>query len=504
MFSFTKYRVAHLLLGILIVFAVLTVVYIKTTPIKVVTIPFDSEITDSKLAPRSNTVDITSDRKENVTNTNSADLLDPDQNQAAVALSVGCKLVVTIAPIVKVNTVQYGILLRNRGTEDCQNVTYSVYYPEHELYLAADPKPSASDYYWVIGTIKSAGATKKLQLTTSFSESFAGIEVCATASNSSEDACMTATNNNPTKTSQDSVAPVPVIPVSTIQSQSNHVVIPAGKEYGVWVWNSPITMSAAKMDTVITNALNAGFNTIYITIDDVKNNNLASYTKAMALFVAKAQTKGLAVDAVAGASDWAKPVNRAKGYGMIEYVIAYNKTNPKLRGFQFDVEPYLLPEYEGNKELVLTDFVNFIDESERKLHDSGLTFGVVIPHFYDSTQAWTPKVNFTGSINYTFNHLMTILDRGTGNSIIVMSYRNYFSGKGGTEELSTPEISQAGKTKVIVAQETGNVQPSYVTFYGTTRATLNTEINAIYNTFSAAPGFGGVAVHYLDTFSNLK
>lgn len=275
-------------------------------------------------------------------------------------------------------------------------------------------------------------------------------------------------------------------------------------EYGVWVWNSPVTMTSKKMDQVLSSAKATGFTVIYITIDDLLDYDTSMYTAALAAFVTKATASGIAVDAVAGATDWAKPQNRTKGYDMIDFVTTYNQTNPKLRGFQYDVEPYLLPEYEANKAAVLTDFVAFIDESATRLADSSLSFGVVIPHFYDSTQAWTPQVTYNGTTNYTFDHIRTILDRTPGNSIVVMAYRNFFAGANGIEELVAPEIAQSAITKVVVAQEVGDVEPSYVTFYGTSLATLKTVQASITDTFGTKPGYGGIAVHHLDPYLNLK
>jgi hypothetical protein len=128
----------------------------------------------------------------------------------------------------------------------------------------------------------------------------------------------------------------------------------------------------------------------------------------------------------------------------------------------------------------------------------------VIPHFYDSTQAWTPKTTLNGVSDYTYTHLLRILNRNPNSTIIVMAYRDYFEGEGGTREIVTPEIQQAGTTKVIVAQETGNVEPDYVTFYGQSRGELFSALGSIQNAFKNNAGFGGIAVHYFDPFIELK
>ncbi len=416
----------------------------------------------------------------------------------------GCNLYASIAAKQVGEMTTYSVSVSSTGTETCNNVSYSVYYPEGEQYKSAVPKPSASDYYWVLGTMKPED-TRTTTLTTTRLNSDTALEMCATADNAVSDACTHAiVSTATTVTTASDTAPVEKTTTTTLSKAVSYTT-PTGKEYGIWVWDSPLSMSSQKMDTIIVKTKATGINVIYLTIDDVlTTKDKARFTKALAAFVQKANAQGIAVDAVAGARDWAKPANRWKGYTVIDYVKEYNKTNPKLRGFQYDVEPYLLPEYEGNKAPVLNDFVAFIDASATLLSGSGVRFAVVIPHFYDSTQAWTPKTTLNGVSDYTYTHLLRILNRNPNSTIIVMAYRNYFEGEGGIREIVTPEIEQAGSTKVIVAQETGNVEPDFVTFYGHTKNDLFAALTTIQTTFKNKAGFGGVAVHYFDPFVNLR
>jgi hypothetical protein len=138
----------------------------------------------------------------------------------------------------------------------------------------------------------------------------------------------------------------------------------------------------------------------------------------------------------------------------------------------------------------------------------GGTFSVVIPHFYDSRQAWTPSISFGGKNAFAFTHLLDILQSKPGSTLIIMAYRNYFEGDGGTRELSAAELDEAASggyaTHIVVAQETGNVEPSYVTFYGLSKSDLAGALGDIRAAFSANKNFGGVAVHYLEPFLDLK
>jgi hypothetical protein len=164
--------------------------------------------------------------------------------------------------------------------------------------------------------------------------------------------------------------------------------------------------------------------------------------------------------------------------------------------------------YETTKAARLSNFVGLIDETVKKMSGSDLRFSIVIPHFYDDRQKWTPSFTYNGVRDYTFNHLIKIMDTRPGSMIILMSYRNFALGENGTVEISDAEIdlasSVAKNTKVIVAQEVGDVDPGFVTFFGLSKQEYLAQISLINQTFGDSVGFGGVSVHYIDPFLDLK
>ncbi len=64
--------------------------------------------------------------------------------------------------------------------------------------------------------------------------------------------------------------------------------------------------------------------------------------------------------------------NHSKAFAIIDYVASYNATHPNapIRGFQFDVESYLLPSYDNDKAGTLTKFVSLV--AETAAHMSGM------------------------------------------------------------------------------------------------------------------------------------
>ena len=178
----------------------------------------------------------------------------------------------------------------------------------------------------------------------------------------------------------------------------------------------------------------------------------------------------------------------------------------KLRGLQLDVEPYLLPAYKDNKAKVLFNFVNFIDETVARLDKSDLSLSVVIPEFYDGENDMTPKFTYNGQKNYAISHLLRVLDKREGSKIIVMSYRNKSEGKDGAIEISKGEISVAEKfkTKIVLAEETGDVEPPYITFHNTSKSYYLKQVSLLEKAFSKNKSYNGIAIHYVNSFLDLK
>ncbi len=417
--------------------------------------------------------------------------------------------------------------VKNAGTEICANASISVYYSNNQSFISSNPKASASNYYWTLGDM-SPGSTKTVLFTTAYKEGDVSsdtieTEACAAAEDA-EDACTSLTSNlaghQNVSTIINNIQPnVPTI-ISGIQSAVSPSSFNSDREYGTWVWTSPYAMSATYRDKVISAAVAHNINVIYITIDDYltinalpagtdKESKKKRYSDALENFIIQANKNNIQVDVEAGWRDWAEDPSSTKANVIIDYAVAYNNSHVnKIRSLQFDVEPYLLSRYEQNKASVLTNFVNFVGNAANRLGSSSVRLSVVIPHFYDSAQKWTPAVTYNNSTNYTFNHILNILDKRSGSSIILMSYRNTAAGDDGSIKISKTEIEEASSgthsTKVLVGQETGNVEPDYVTFYQKSKDYYLSQINVIHNEFKGKKNFGGISAHYIDPLMELR
>lgn len=289
------------------------------------------------------------------------------------------------------------------------------------------------------------------------------------------------------------------------------------QERGTWFWDRSLPLRQATIDNILATSAQYNFNAIYYTIEDyptylAQNNQtkIAQMRDALSQLSTQARAKGIRVDAVVGERNWGEEPGYTKALAAADFVIDYNRNAPaeaRVGALQFDVEPHTMATYEGNKEAILYNFIGMLDAVANRVSASGvdLKFDVVAPHFFDSVQNWTPAISYKGRTQYTYNHILDILQQVAGSKYIIMDYRNFTSGPTGSIALARPEIEQASAanstTKVIIALETGNFDPvNIISYYGMCRSVLENDLSTLNTTFQSQPSFGGFSIDAFDTY----
>ena len=289
-------------------------------------------------------------------------------------------------------------------------------------------------------------------------------------------------------------------------------------EKGTWLWTAPLSITTKYRDSIIAGAKKNNIHSIYLSIDtylDIftlpdnleKDKKKQAFGDALESFIVQAHKNNISVDAEGGWRNWAEAGNYYKAFAVLDYATEFNKTHKnKLRGFQYDVEPYLLESYEKDKVSVLSNFINLINQSIKRMGGSDLDLSVVIPEFYDDVSGSTPEFSYAGKSGYAFDHLLDVLDKRAGSKIIIMAYRNLAKGDDGAIDISKDEVAEANmhKTRIIIAQEIGDVLPPYVTFHNTSRSYYQKQVGLIEKTFSNNKSFGGIATHYVNALMELE
>ncbi len=290
-----------------------------------------------------------------------------------------------------------------------------------------------------------------------------------------------------------------------------------GKEHGAWLWTQVLRMTPVYRDSVIETAKQNGITAIYLQIDSYLNvlqmkdakarsKQIKLFNSIVADFIAAANKNGIAVDAEAGSPNWAEEGQTHKAPALLAYVKEFNRTHAaKFRGFQYDIEPHVLPRYAEHTEVVLTNFLTLIDQTVTDLQGSDLQFSVAIPEFFEAAAQQSPKFSYNGTSGHTLDHLLSILERKPGSTLLLMAYRDTALGKNGTIELSKDEIKQANdsRTKIIIAVEVGDVGTPGISFYRKPRAEYLAHIQYLQNAFASEGSFAGIATDHLEALQEL-
>ncbi|MFZ2523502.1 MAG: hypothetical protein WAW92_03920, partial [Minisyncoccia bacterium] len=300
--------------------------------------------------------------------------------------------------------------------------------------------------------------------------------------------------------------------------KNNNIPKYTGAENGTWLWTPILQITPEYTKKILSDAKRNGIKNIYLSIDSYldifvmpdgpeKNTKKKEFDNIIENFIVEADKLNISVDAEAGWRNWAELGNSYKAFATMSYAIEFNE-NHKLgfRAFQYDVEPYLLDYFSEDQEKVYGNLINLVDESVAKLDNTNLLLSVVVPEFYDGSSADTPKIFYAGERLYPIEQLLRVLDKRIGSTIIIMAYRNFSQGPNGSIEISKDEIALANKykTKIILAQETSEVLPSYITFFNLKKTYFVNEMNTLNSFFSKEKSFGGIATHYINTLALLK
>lgn len=292
----------------------------------------------------------------------------------------------------------------------------------------------------------------------------------------------------------------------------------APRESGTWAWTPVSLMSNSYIESVVAETKKNEIDVIYLAVDSYldifvmpesayRDSLEKDFSDKLQYFIKTANTSGIEVDAVAGWRNWAEEGHTYKPLAIATFIKKFNSLSEhKFRGLQYDIEPYLLPEYDKEPEKILKNFVTLIDETKEFLKDDELLFSIAIPEFYDEKDQMTPQFYYKGREDYVLKHLLSIMDDKEGSSIILMSYRNFAEGFNGSIEISKNEMKTAKRhsTRMIIAQETGEVLPDYITFYGTSKELLKAEAEKINEAFGSNSNFGGISLHYANSLFVLK
>ena len=250
-----------------------------------------------------------------------------------------------------------------------------------------------------------------------------------------------------------------------------------GSQKAIWVWDTKSIISNGQGKSQFVDFLvQHNFTEVFLAIPyepgaAAQSGSLPITHGALDSLIGALHSRSIRVDALLGDKNFALPEWHRYVVGTVRNVERFNSTahdSERFDGVHLDVEPYLLPGFNGPRhQEFLDDYLVMLSEVRDQAHSSRLTLGADIPFWYSEPDEFTHTVStvrIQGAEQPVYQRILDLVD-----NVAVMSYRTISSGTDGVVAHSLDEMTyaqQVGKT-VFVGLETGPIADEQIlTFRG--------------------------------------
>jgi hypothetical protein len=262
----------------------------------------------------------------------------------------------------------------------------------------------------------------------------------------------------------------------------------------LWIWGDAVATNSSERDALFAFAAQKRIGTLYLDSGAL----LAGDTPALGDFIEAARGRGIEVELVFGAADWALTENHAVPVAIARSSVAFVQSlktagRPLPTSIQLDVEPYSLSEWARDQQGTAAQLVDMYEKLAGITASTGLSVTACIPRWFDGVLVTRNGVNRPLSewIADASNRvaLMDYVDNAT--SII---------------DDAANEIAYATKTgkQVVIGVETiPALEPESVTFAEEGETAMDSALLQVVSRYRGESSFRGVAIHHYDSFRSM-
>jgi len=250
---------------------------------------------------------------------------------------------------------------------------------------------------------------------------------------------------------------------------------------GTWIWDSRII--AKNQDLILGFASDHHVTAIYLQMNrDIAPNVYAD-------FIRSAKKKQIRVEALAGRPDWAFKSNQDQIKTFISWTLQYNASvglEERFDGLHFDIEPYLLAEWETKNKKILEEWIHNLRFMEQETRGSGLKITLDVPYWLHNVKVPDTEYSFSAWLLEKFDCL------------VIMDYRNHALGKNGIVDNAHAMLREASalNKQAIVAVETAkSSEGDRVSFYSKSVDFMEQELQTAHQELSQYTSYAGMAIH---------
>ncbi|PPA69301.1 amidase [Jeotgalibacillus proteolyticus] len=255
-----------------------------------------------------------------------------------------------------------------------------------------------------------------------------------------------------------------------------------------WIWNP--TAIIQKEHELLSFINKKQLVNIWLQIDQTLPHELYQQ------FIKKAGQIGTAVYALDGAEDWIESKELLQQNRLMAWLRDYQVKSDKpewFAGVHLDVEPYLTEGWTEDHSKAIHSYQTLLTKAKKDTESMNLVLEADIPFWFDEIF----YENHFGRGNLA-EWVIANTDRVT-----IMAYRNQASA---IIEIVKNKITFAGnwQKQLIIGVETDYTnEGDHVSFINKRETDMNHELSLVANYFCRQPGFGGLAIHHLDSWKSI-
>jgi hypothetical protein len=286
----------------------------------------------------------------------------------------------------------------------------------------------------------------------------------------------------------------------------------------VWDWENVRGRTPQQLHDTALFLYQHQINTVFVDVSGVvgADNAPVTFDEPYVRYIETLHKRNIRVLAAAGDTTWSKPSEHWRPEAVMDYVYEFNQRYPdtKFSGIELDIEAYNQTGFASadmtEKSRVLVEYMDMVDKLATKHQKTApnMHFGLAIPYWFDNQNKNIQSVTWQGKTGPILYHLADRLSQLPRSNLVVMAYRNASLGNDGTIAHSRTEIDyarfKASGLKIIIGQETTNVQPEKISFFVKSMPEFSHEAQTIAQTFAPSGAYGGIAINDLRGFVELQ
>ncbi|WP_054957177.1 hypothetical protein [Paenibacillus dakarensis] len=260
---------------------------------------------------------------------------------------------------------------------------------------------------------------------------------------------------------------------------------------GTYIWEANEVIQNSQ--EILRFAKEKNVNWLYVRLD--LQQPFVSYQS----FVEQAWEAGIEVHALGGHPIWAFQENQDRMLRLVDYVKAYNRSvqsQQRFHGIHLDIEPYVLPQWWLDKELVISEWTSnmelFVHELKK---DSSLQASM-------DMAVWLDKYVVPGTDTSLSKWMIDQMDH-----VSFMSFRDTAEGRGGIVDVVKEELAFANelnKPIMFSVEMKESNEGEHITFYEEGSEYMEQELAKLQELLKESSSYSGYVVHAYEYWRKSK